>query len=327
MTEEGEPRPSARRWRAGGDTFVPIALDPESYRDKDFSQFVELILAKLRQITRIRRSYYGGLRARSTAWVHRSRWFLAVAGALALLLTGASAALQLDVTLQVWSRWTLLGALALYAAMGALTFYDRTTDVASTYFRHVTVILTMRDLWTKLQFEVLKELEAVRNASDAKTGEVTARDRIRALAEAYCSDLDKVTTSEATEWRAEFQASLGELEETARKGNEDVTKRIEEYVKAAKQAATDAAAAADAAAKASLPGQLNVTISGTFDSDVVVLVDGMEAARSPGKSIALASVRVGTRHVTARSSKGGKPLEASELVDVKSGIQALTLSF
>jgi hypothetical protein len=106
--------------------------------------------------------------------------------------------------------------------------------------------------------------------------------------------LDEITTTEATEWRTEFRTSMGQLEETARKGGEDVLKRIGDYTKAAEKAAADAKAALEALR----PGQVNLAVKGNFEG---VLVDGAEMARSMGSAIAIDNVRVGAR----------KPAEAS----------------
>jgi hypothetical protein len=59
-----------------------------------------------------------------------------------------------------------------------------------------------------------------------QAAEAAGRDQIFILAEAYCNDLDKITSAEATEWRTEFQTSMGLLEEAAKRGSEDVAKRI-----------------------------------------------------------------------------------------------------
>lgn len=307
----------------GGHTFIPFDLEPQVYGEMSFAELVTDVLKRLAGFTRTRRDYYDRKRATSTRWVFGSRIVLAVAGALAFLLTAAAAAFQLDPGFMQWSRVALILALGIYAVMGALAFYERATDTASSYFRYVIAILSMRDLWTKLQFEVLKELERTRKATDVKAAEIAARDQIFALAEAYCIDLDKITTTEATEWRTEFQTSVGELEEAAKKGSEDVTKRIEDYVKAAQAAAAEAKAAVEALR----PGQINLTIKGDFDGDVTVLLDGAEAARSPGKSIALDNVRVGARRIATRAHSAGKQLESSQMVDVKAGIQSVELSF
>src|SRR5712691_3885559 len=120
--------------------------------------------------------------------------------------------------------------------------------------------------------------------ADPTAAEPAARERIRALAEAFCTDLDKASTGELTEFRTEFLASLTELEAAAKKGTDDVTKQIQETVRAAETAAIDAKAAAEKAAadakaaaktaeEASKPGALNLTLSGDFDDEVLISVD------------------------------------------------------
>jgi len=306
-----------------GDTFNPFNLEPQIYKDMSFSALVAELLKRLEETTKVRRRYYETRRAASTRWIFGSRTFLAVSGALAFLLTAAATALQLNPEFVPWSGRALIVALVIYALMGAVAFYDRTTDTASAYFRYVIAILSIRDLWTKLQFEVLKELEKVRKASDVQAAEAAARDQIFVLAEAYCSDLDKITSVEATEWRTEFQTSMGQLEEAAKRGSEDVAKRIEDYAKVAQKAAADAKATAETLR----PGQINLTVKGNFDGEVAVLVDGAEVARSTGNTIAVDNVRVGARKVMARGSVGGKRIEASLMIDVKPGVQQVELSF
>ncbi|PBC01430.1 hypothetical protein [Mesorhizobium sp. WSM3860] len=322
MTADDKTKPRFQSKHRNGNTFIPFELAPQIYGPMTFAELVSDIFERLGEFTRKRRDYYDAKRATSTRWVFGSRIFLAVAGALAFLLTAAAAALQLDPGFAPWSRIALILALVIYAVMGAIAFYERATDRASAYFRYVIAILSMRDLWTKLEFEMLKELEKVRKATDVQAAEAAARDQIFALAEAYCNDLDKITTAEATEWNKEFQTSGGELDEAAKKGIEDVTKRIEDHVKTAQAAAAEAKAAVDALR----PGQINLTIKGNFDGEVTVLLDGAEAARSVGKTIALDNVRVGTHRIATRALAAGKQLESARMVDVKAGIQSVELS-
>jgi hypothetical protein len=319
----GKALPPIRSAHGAGNTFVPFNLEPQRYKDKSLAEVVADLLKRLAEFTATRRDYYNQRRAVSTRWVFGSRAFLAGAGAIAFLLTAAAAAFQLNPDFMPWSGRALILALVIYALMGAIAFYDRATDKASAYFRYVIALLSIRDLWTKLEFEVLKELEKVRKATDIQTAEAAAREQILALSEAYCIDLDKITTTEATEWRTEFQTSMGELEETARKGGEDVLKRIEDYAKAAEKAAADAKAAVEAMR----PGQVNLAVKGNFEGEVIVLVDGAEMARSTGKTIALDNVRVGARKMTVRATSGGRLLEASQIIDIKPGIQPLELQF
>ena len=326
-----------------GNTFRAIELEPQGTAELEFSKFVEALLEKLRRLKDERFIYYEALRRQNTKWANGSRWVLALLGSIAFLLTGLAAALRFapEASLQKWGldgfdKGVLLAVLAIYAVMGAISFYEKGTDKTTTYFRHLGIILAIRDLWTKVQFEFLKELIVLKDAADRKTAEAVARERIRALAEAFCNDMNKITTGELTEWRTEFLASLSELEAAAKKGTDDVTKQVQETVRAAETAATDAKAAAEKAAadaraaaktaeEASKPGALNLTLSGDFDDEVLISVDDIEVARSRGKTIALERVVPGLRKVSAHAKKGAKDVETALMVDIKPGLQRLEL--
>jgi hypothetical protein len=322
-----------------GNTFRAIELDPQATAELDFPKFVEALLEKLALLKEERFLYYEDLRKKTTKWANGSRWVLALLGSIAFLLTGLAAALRFapESLLQKWNldgfdKAVLLAVLAIYAVMGAISFYEKGTDKTTAYFRHLGIILAIRDLWTKVQFEFLKEL----TAADPKAGEAVARERIRALAEAFCNDLDKVATGELTDWRTEFLASLSELEAAAKKGTQDVTTQIQEVLKAAENAATDARVAAEKAAadaraaaktadEAGRPGALNVALSGDFDDQVLISVDGVEVVRSAGKTIAIDRVAPGLRKISVHAKKGQKELETARMVDVKPGLQELAL--
>ena len=326
-----------------GNTFRAIELEPQATAELEFSKFVEALLEKLRLLEEERFVYYDDLRKKNAKWANGSRWLLALLGAIAFLLTGLVAALRFapEASLQKWSldgfdKGVLLAVLAIYAVMGAISFYEKGTDKTTAYLRHVGIILAIRDLWTKVQFEFLKELMALKSAADPKTGEAVAREHIRALAEAFCNDLDKVATGELTEWRTEFLASLSELEAAAKNGSEDATTQIQEVLKAAEKAATDARAtaekaAADARAAAKTaeevgkPGALNLALSGDFDDQVFISVDGIEVARSSGKMIAIDRVVPGLRKISAHAKKGTRDIETARMVDVRPGLQELEL--
>ena len=311
--------------KRAGNTLEPIVLGPlMDYGQKPFGQFVPALLEKLEAYTRTSFDYYDTRRARNSKWVFGFRNFLALAGAVALLLTAIVTGLQLAPPGEApWAKYLLVAVLIIYAVMGAIAFYDRATDRASSYFRYVVTILSIRDLWTRLQFEILKEIEKVARATDARTAETAAREQIFVLAQAYCADLNKITSTEATEWRAEFQTSVGQLEEAAKKGTEDLTRRIQEYAKAAEAAAAQAKAAADKMN----PGHLNLTVKGNFDGEVTALIDDTEVARSTGRMMVLQNIAVGPRKLTIRANANGKPLEASIAIEVKPGIQGVELAF
>jgi len=326
-----------------GNTFRAIELEPQATAELEFPKFVEALLQKLGVLEEERFLYYENLRKKNTKWANGSRWVLALLGSIAFLLTGLAAALRFapEPFLEKWDltgfdKGVLLAVLAIYAVMGAISFYEKGTDKTTAYFRHLGIILAIRDLWTKVQFEFLKELTVLKNAADPKAGEAVARERIRALAEAFCNDLDKVATGELTDWRTEFLASLSELEAAAKKGTQDVTTQIQEVLKAAEKAATDARVAAEKAAadaraaaktadEAGRPGALNVALSGDFDDQVLISVDGVEVVRSTGKTIAIDRVAPGLRKISVHAKKGQKDLETARMVDVKPGLQELEL--
>ena len=320
-----------------GNTFRAIELEPQATAELEFPKFVEALLQKLGLLKEERFLYYERLRNKNTKWANGSRWVLALLGSIAFLLTGLAAALRFapEAFLQKWGlngfdKGVLLAVLAIYAVMGAISFYEKGTDKTTAYFRHLGII------WTKVQFEFLKELMVLKGAADPKAGEAVARERIRALANAFCNDLDKVATGELTDWRTEFLASLSELEAAAKKGSEDVTTQIQEALKAAEKAAADARAAAEKAAadaraaaktaeEAGKPGALNLALSGDFDEQVLISVDGVEVARSSGRTIAIERVVPGLRKISAHAKKGTKDLETARMVDVKPGLQELEL--
>jgi hypothetical protein len=208
--------------------------------------------------------------------------------------------------------------------MGTISLYDKGTGKTTAYFRHLGIILAIRDLWTKVQFEMLKELTGAKGNTDP-TAEANSREHIRALAEAFCNDLNKATTGELGEWRTEFLASLSELEAVAKKGTEDVTKQIQESIKTAEKAAVDAKAAAKTAEDAARLGAINIELSGEFD-EVVISIDGAEAGRTRSKNVAFDRVAPGLRKFSLRSKKGANDVETSHIVEVRPGLQELKLS-
>jgi hypothetical protein len=329
-------------------TFTTVDLKPEVSAKQGLDQFVEELLKKLEKVKNERHAYYEGLRERNSRWANGSRKALTVLGAIAFLLTALAAGLSFappdwklpgtDSMLAGSQRPTLIAVLAIYAVMGAMTFYEKGTDKTAAYFRHLSIILSIRDLWTKLQFELLKELMAQQSAADPKAAEPATRERIRTLAEAFCNDLNKTSAGELAEWRTEFMTSLSELAQAAQKGAEDVTKQVQELAKAAAKAVIDAKAAAEkaaaeaqaaakAAAEAGKPGAINVTLSGDFDGEVALSIDGAEVVRSHGKTIAVDRVPPGIRKISAQAQKGEKKFAASKMVEVKpGGLQELPLS-
>ena len=179
----------------------------------------------------------------------------------------------------------------------------------------------------------LQQLVASRMAIEI----VDPRERLRALVEALMTELNKASSTELGEFKAEFLASLSALDDAAKKGTEDATSRLQEIAKAAEKAATEAKAAAEKVAgeakamakaveDAAKPGALNVTVTGDFDGQVTISIDGTERVRNTGKILAIDKVPPGLRTLNARAQKWTKDLEASFVVDVKPGLQAVSVS-
>jgi hypothetical protein len=324
-------------------TFSSIQLDPLKDASLPFDQFVESLLVKLKHVKEQRSRFFDDLRRQHTKWANGARGYLAGLGAIAFLLTSFAAAIRLGPTASFAPRLTdadkgiMLAVLALYAIMGAITFYEKGTDKSTTYLRQVATIVAIRDLWTKLQFQLFKETIALKDAPDPKAAEPAARERIRALAEAFCADLDKAASTELTEFRTELITSLSELDAIAKKGLEDTTKQLQdaataalkaaaEAKTAAEKAAADAKIAAKAAEDAAKPGFLNVTVTGDFDGELEIAVEGAAAVRTTGKTVAIDRVPPGPKKVSAKAKKGAKLLEVSVAVDIKPGIQDLRLT-
>ena len=323
-------------------TFSPIRLAAETLPPLPFDQFVATIVEKLTELRVERTAFYEQLRRRNAAWANGARAVLAVLGAFALLLTAIAAAIRLAPnTLSLFDatdgdRPILVGILIIYAVMGAISFYERGSDKTSAYFRQIATILVIRDLWTRLQFALAKELIPLKGATDPALTD-PSRLRVLAIAEAFCVDLDKAATGEWAEFRTDFMTSLTELDAAATKGMGDMTKLLEDRLKVAEKTAADAKAAADkaitdakAAAKAvedaAKPGFVNVAVTGDFDGEVAIAVGGTEVARSPGKQIALDRLPPGPTTIAARARKGDRQLATSVTVDVKPGVQDLKLA-
>jgi hypothetical protein len=200
--------------------------------------------------------------------------------------------------------------------MGAISFFEKTADTSSAYFRHLGILLAIRDLWTKLQFELLKVFLEVK-VEDAQSTSA-ARDRLCSLAEAFCRDLDKLASDELTAWRTEFKDSLAELDAAAKKGTEDTQTQLTNAVKAIEKASVDAAKAAEEAAK---PAFIKIKIEGAFDEQdkVAILIDDAQVALTHLRSFPIDRVRPGHRKIEARAKRGGKDVQAADIKEIKAG--------
>ena len=324
-------------------TFSSIQLDPLKDAALSFDLFVESLMRKLEHLKRERTTFYDGLRKSNTKWANGARGYLAGLGAIAFLLTSVAAAIRLGPTASYAPRLVdgdkhiMLVVLVVYAVMGAISFYEKGTDKSATYLRQVAIIVGIRDFWTKFKFQLFKEIIAVKDAADPKAEEPAARERIRALAEAFCTDLDKAASAELTEFRTDLITSLSELDAVSKKGLEDTTKILQDAATGAakaaadaktlaEKAAADARTAARAAEDAAKPGFLNVTVTGDFDGELEIATDSVASVKSLGKTVAIERVPPGPKKISAKAKKGARVMETSIMVDVKPGIQEVRLA-
>src|SRR5262249_52164846 len=160
----------------------------------------------LEEFRKTRSSFYENLRRSNSCWANGARAVLAILGAIALFLTALVAALRLAPETLPSLKGTdadkvvLLGVLVIYAIMAAINFYEKGSDKTTSYFRQIATILAIRDLWTRVQFAILKELVTLKNTADATATDAT-RAKILELAESFCVDVDKVATGELGEFK------------------------------------------------------------------------------------------------------------------------------
>lgn len=319
--------------KPGPNTFGSIRLDPQELAALAFDDFVRALLAKLVDFKNGRALFYERLRRTNSRWANGGRAVLAVLAALALFLTSLAAAIRLapaSVPFGIGASSTadqgvLVTILIVYALMGAIGFYEKGSDRTSAYFRQIATILAIRDMWTKCQFDLAKELISVQGAT-APAATDPARVRILDIGQAFVADIDRVATGELTEFRTELQASLSELDATTRKGTEELTKLLDERLKTAERVAAEARAATKAAEDARKAGFVNLSVTGEFDGELVVLVGGSEAARSTSKTVALDGRLPGPTKIEVRAKSGAKAISVSQNIDVKPGIQSVTLA-
>ncbi|MGH9201215.1 MAG: hypothetical protein ACRD2A_08275, partial [Vicinamibacterales bacterium] len=129
-------------------TFNSIPLNAQASSEMPFAELVKTLLEKLEHLKDQRSAFYEVLRRSNTKWANGSRWVLAMLGSIAFLLTGLAAALRFIWDDSAADKVVLVVVLAIYAVMGAISFYERGTGKTTAYFRQVGVILALRDLWT-----------------------------------------------------------------------------------------------------------------------------------------------------------------------------------
>ena len=209
--------------------------------------------------------------------------------------------------------------------MGAIALFERGTDLSSSYFRHLTITIAIRNLWNEFQLSILKEYPALLKTS--ATDPIAARDRAIELARALCKDIDTLVSTEQTEWRTEFIELLKELDTAAKEGLGKVRSDLEAAMDKVTKAAEEARKAAEQAKAAPVSGDLNVTVQGDFDDNLVVLVDQMKRHDKPVmKKFTLRGIAPGTREIEVKGKRGNQSINLSEVVEVLPGVKSYTIT-
>lgn len=312
-----------------GDTFSTLDAQLAQIAETDFAKFFRWLYEAVEKLKSDRENFYRTLRNKNSWWINASRRTLATLGALALLLTAFAGIAAMvgaeEVWLKEWQTRSLIGAFVIYAIMGAIALFERGTDLSTSYFRHLTITIAIRNLWNEFQLTMLKEYPAL--LETAGTDPNTARDRAIDLTRALCKDLDTLVSTEQTEWRTEFIESLKELDTAAKEGMGKVKTDLQAAMDMVMKAAGEAKAAAEQAKAALLPGDINVTVSGDFDENLIVLVDQVKRHdKAVMKKFSLRGIVPGTHEIEVKARKGTEDINQSAVVEVKPGLQNYTIT-
>lgn len=322
----------ATKTKSAAGTLHPIELDLAALAvEPTFKEFAANIVAECDALRSARADWFQS-QQRSRSWrALGARRLLVLFGTLAALATAVAAAFRVLAPEGTADQSWLVGALFAYAAMGAVSYWDKASDNTGAYFRQVAASGAVRDLWTRFEFEVLKLLSATAS-SDPGPGS-PERTKLIELASGFSADLDAVASGESTEWRQEFQASMSALAAAAKSGSDGTSKELaaavaEDRENARKERERVEKLLKEAEARAAGVGlaHVNVNVSGDFTGEVSLLVDGREAARTRLKQYPIDCIEPGIRRIQAVASKDGQRLEAATLADLKAGLNQLELT-
>ncbi|WP_170764726.1 hypothetical protein [Ruegeria lacuscaerulensis] len=307
-----------------GNTLEPISLDYTKYRAKTFPEVVDALYEDLECVKKKRFDYYNFKRSQDARWANRSKAWLSALGAIAVLLTSAAAVVRVlygsNPPSPAYDVWLFVGALAIYAIIAAVSFYETNSDRTSSYFRYLMILLAIRDLWTKASFAILSEAVVVYTPKSQE--EKDAIQRVIDLGIAFTTDLDKLATEELGEWKTEHLLSLSELEAAAQKGTAEVTGSLKAAVRDLEKAAKENLKAAVEAANAQKAAIVNFVVEGEFTGNVSVQASGRQVYASHLKNFSVDDLAPGLAKIEAMAqSPAGDPLAASFIVELKPGLQ------
>lgn len=327
MTDGDADEAGAAKFDCRSDTsFRPVWLDFATLSNgapEGLLKFATDLRGALDERRKSRYSFYNGRRRDAAVALEMRKW-LAWLGAAGIVLTAAATAARFGWEKSGYDRTFLILTMFCYAGMAGIAFYERSLSLASAYFRHVGILLAMRDVWTRFQFEVLAELCAA--AAGGQAVEAAARDRIAALAQAAWNDIEALTRGEQESWQGEVLASLKELATVADSGRNTVEARLAQMEKDVAAADLVRAERAAGAARAKAPALLTLSIKGSFDGPVAVSIDDELVANTAATEVSIKPRPATPVHVTATATgKDKTPQEGALNIELKPGLQTATL--
>lgn len=309
------PRPNS------GSTFRPLWLDLKVLSDQS-ATLLDFAHNLRRQIDEKRRERYAFYNARRAQYdiIFKLRAALSIFGALGILLTAAAAAARFGWEQSDWDRGFLVAAMFVYAIMAAVSFFEKSLNLSTSYFRHVGILIGMRDTWTRFQFELLGELSAASvGGPDVQTA---ARDRIAVLGQAAWADIETLTRGEQENWQSEAQAAMTALSAVADKGRNDTDARLTQMANDAAAHRKSSADRQHAERAAKAPALLTLEITGAFAGEATILIDEKPQGVTRATKTALKPLPPGLVHLTVSArDTHGNTLAGSLNLDLKSGLQ------
>ncbi len=302
-----------------GNTFESIKIVPDDYNKLEFSQFVSKLYSDLESYKEKHFNYYNGLRDRSEAVRLRTlmAWIAPIAVSLATFGTAANLVDNLGKDLEL-DQILFVSSMIAFGLLGALAMFQRVRDSASSYFRSVTTIIAIRDLWTKFQFAFLNE--ELKSQSQEELENPKTRERFLKLASTFCDNLADITNKDILEWKEEFISSMAEVETLAKEGRAETEKQVTSIIEQVRETTKKMEKAAEQAKAAIEPALVNVTINGEFDNEVIISVNEKVVARKETKSFAISAIAPGDALIEATAKKGDTDLYYSAWKELAPGI-------
>lgn len=327
MADADEDAPGAASARQLGDnSFRPIWLDFKLLAADAPEELVTYARDLRRNLDERRKSRYGFYNERRIEYgnVLSLRQWLAQLGAAGIVLTALATAAHFAWPDRPADSVLLVAAMICYAAMAGISFYEGSLNLSAAYFRQVGILIAMRDIWTRFQFELLAELRAA--AAGGADVILPARDRMTALALAAWNDLEALTRGEQENWQGEVLASLKELATAAQNGRSTVETRLVEMEKAAAAAETARTERTAAAARAGAPALLTIAVEGDVAGDLTLRLNDEPPVVTAAREHAFRPRPAGDVHVAASGTgPGGQTLTGALNLELKPGVQTASL--